>query len=207
MRRLPRHDIHPANPQSRLLAQVATQLRAGAVAAVPSAAGYALVCQLDDKAATGRLRRSTGLDDRAPAALLCRDVAQAATYLHIDDRAFRVVRAADDGSRAFALRATRRVPRRLAGAAGGMSQLHFAGHAVLQGLLNLLDEALLIGLPAGGTVATLEQMPGRWLGTTEVALDAGPLPAARPVQMIDLEGLCEVRPSLSRWMGAAPALA
>ena len=207
MQRFLRHEVHPQNPQPRFLQHVATQLRAGAIALLPTAAGYALVCPLDDKAAADQLRRCADLGERAPATLLCRDLAQAASYLHVDDHAYRTLRAAADGTQAFVLRSTRRVPRRLSAPAGGASLLQFGGHVVAQDLLELLDEPLLIALPADEVVSTLDQLPHRWRGALDVALDAGPLPGARAPQVVDPDGLLLARPSLSRWAGVAPALA
>lgn len=207
MPRFIRHDVHPLNPQARLLQYFATQVRAGAVVTVPSAAGYALVCRLDDKSAAGRIRRCVDPDERAPAALLCRDLAQAASHLQVDDRAYRALRARADGTEAFALRANRRVPRRLASASGGVVLLHFAGHVALQGLLALLDEPLLIALPPGA-VQDIDALPAPWLGVTDAAVDAGLLPDVRLPDVVDLDGLLQARPSLSRWVGnAAPVLA
>jgi len=207
MPRFIRHDVHPLNPQARLLQCFATQIRAGAVVAVPSAAGYALVCRLDDKSATGRLRRSAGADERMPAAMLCRDVAQAAGHLHIDDRAYRALRMSADGSQAFALRANHRVPRRLAASAGGIVLLHFGGHAALQGLLELLDKPLLMVLPPS-VARDIEALPAAWRGEMDAAVDAGMLPAARRPEVVDLDGLLQARPSLSRSVTqAVPALA
>lgn len=206
MPRYLRHDVHPQNPQARLLQYFATQIRAGAVVAVPSAGGYGLACRLDDKAAVSTLRRCAGVDERAPAALLCRDLAQAASYLQVDDHAFRAIREATDGSRVFVLRSTRRVPRRLAAAAGGVGLLHFSGHPALQALLELLDEALLIALPPV-CAASVDALPPPWRAVVDAALDAGPLPAAAAATVVDLDGLLQTRPRLSRWAGAAPALA
>lgn len=206
MPRFLRYEVHPQNPQDRFLQCAATQLRAGAIVAVPTTAGYGLVCRLDDKASTERLRRCTNADERAPAALLYRDLAQAASYLHIDDHAFRTIRAAGDGSEAFVLRGTRRVPRRLTAAAGGASLLQFAGHAVAQGLLELLDEPLLVVLPTP-PAACVEELPAHWQLTVDVALDAGLLDMAGPLRWVDLGGLLWARPSLSRWTGASAALA
>lgn len=204
MPRLLRHEVHPQNPQGRVLQHAVTRLREGAVLAVPSGQGYALVCRLDDKGASARLCRCCDPDERAPAALLCRDLAQAATYLHIDNQAFRAIRDADQRTKAFALRVTRRVPRRLV-PAGGIGLLHFGGDPVLQGLLERLDEALLIGLPVGGAL-TVDDLPAHWLGLIDLALDAGPLPAARLAVVVDMEGLLRARPGLSRWAGAPLAL-
>lgn len=206
MPRFTRHDVHPLNPQRRVLQHVAARVRAGALVAIPSAAGYGLACRLGDKAATAGIRRCADPGDRAAAALLCRDLAQAAVHLHIDDRAYRSLRAAADGTQAFALRASRRVPRRLAAAACGIALLYFGGHAALQQLLGLLEEPLLVALPPGAAEA-LDALPPAWLAAVDDALDAGPVPGARLPELVDLDGLLLHRPSLSRRVKLAPALA
>ncbi|KQW52072.1 MULTISPECIES: Sua5/YciO/YrdC/YwlC family protein [unclassified Roseateles] len=204
MARFLRYEVHPDNPQSRLLQSIALQLRGGAVAALPTAAGYGLACRLDDKLASDRLRRHADRAGRAPVGLLCRDLAQAANYLQIGNHAFRVIRAALDGTQSFALPSTRRLPRRLVGSPGAVSLLHFSGHVAAQGLMALLDEPLLIGLPS--TVASdIEQLPSAW--QLDVALDVGALPAAGAVEVVDLHGLLQPRPGLSRWQFLEPALA
>ncbi|MFO1277660.1 MAG: Sua5/YciO/YrdC/YwlC family protein, partial [Sphaerotilus natans] len=50
-------EVHPDNPQPRLLRQAAAILSAGGIAAIPTDSSYALVCHLDDKAAADALRR------------------------------------------------------------------------------------------------------------------------------------------------------
>lgn len=172
MPRFQRYEVHPGNPQARLLQTAADRLRMGAVAALPTAAGYLMACRLDDKAAAARLLRQT--DERQPVMLLCRDLAQAATYLQIDDRAFRAIRDAEAGSTAFQLRCTHRVPRRLASAVGGAGLLYFGAHPACQGLLGHLDDALLALPPmAGEGVEEVDELPADALAMLDVALDAG----------------------------------
>lgn len=67
-------EIHPENPQLRLLRQAAQILHDGGVAAIPTDSSYALVCHLDDKAAVAHLRRIRGVDDKHHLTLLCRDL-------------------------------------------------------------------------------------------------------------------------------------
>ena len=79
-------EVHPENPQSRLLKQAVTLLEKGGILAVPTDSSYALVCHLDDKAAADNLRRIRGVDDKHHLTLLCRDLSELANYARVDNR-------------------------------------------------------------------------------------------------------------------------
>ncbi|GGX85845.1 threonylcarbamoyl-AMP synthase [Massilia dura] len=106
-------EIHPVNPQGRLIKQAAQILHGGGVIAVPTDSCYALVCHLDDKAAVERLRRIRGVDEKHHLALLCRDLSEIGVYARVDNKQFRLLKAATPGPFTFILEATREVPRRL----------------------------------------------------------------------------------------------
>lgn len=181
MARLQALALHPDNPQPRLLRQAADAVGAGAIATLPTVAGYVVACRLGDKSAAQRLQRLTGLtgiSDREPPLLLCRDLAQAAAFLKIDDQAYRAIRRRAAGAASFALPATRQLPRRLVEGSRGQALLYFAGHAVGQALLELLGEPLLLATPADGAGAdSIEQLPHAWRAGLDLALDAGLVPA------------------------------
>ena len=107
-------EVHPDNPQPRLLRQAVQALHAGAVLAVPTDSCYALVCHLDDKAAVERLRRIRGIDERHHLTLLCRDLSELASYARVDNRQYRLLKAATPGPYTFILEASKEVPRRAA---------------------------------------------------------------------------------------------
>lgn len=172
MSRFLRYEIHPGNPQPRLLRHAADVIGSGGVAALPTAAGYLLACRLDDKVASARLRRLAGLGPRDAPALLCRDLAQAAVYVHIDDSAFRAIRDSSPGTASFLLPCTRRVPRRLL-TARGSAELCLAGHPATRGLLQLIDEALLLSPPTAGAAVAVDQLPPAWRDGIDLAVDAG----------------------------------
>ena len=105
--------IHAENPQGRLISQVSDLLRGGGIIVYPTDTGYAFGWHLGDKAASDRVRRMRGLDDKHHFTLLCRDLSEIATYARVDDPAYRVLRAHTPGPYTFILRATKDTPRRL----------------------------------------------------------------------------------------------
>ena len=105
--------IHPDNPQPRLIRQAAQIIADGGVVAVPTDSCYALVCHLDDKAAVERIQRIRRLDNKHNFTLLCRDLSQIATYARVSNYAYRFLKAHTPGPYTFILRATAVVPKRL----------------------------------------------------------------------------------------------
>ena len=106
-------EVHPDNPQPRLLKQAAALLAGGGILAVPTDSSYAFVCQLDDKSAVDRIRRLRQVDDKHHLTLICRDLSELATYAHVDNRQYRLLKLATPGPYTFILDATKEVPRRL----------------------------------------------------------------------------------------------
>src|SRR3990167_2715582 len=100
-------EVHPDNPQPRLLKQAVVLLEKGDVLAVPTDSSYALVCHLDDKAAADRLRRIRGVDDRHHLTLLCRDLSELANYARVDNRQYRLLRSVTPGPYTFILLASK----------------------------------------------------------------------------------------------------
>ena len=145
-------EVHPDNPQTRLLKQAASILDRGGVAAIPTDSSYALVCNPDNKDAADRLRRIRGLDDKHHLTLLCRDLSELARYARVDNSQFRLMKLGTPGPYTFILEATKEVPRRLSHPSRRTIGLRVPGHHVTQALLSLIDQPL---------VATTLIEPGR----------------------------------------------
>jgi tRNA threonylcarbamoyl adenosine modification protein (Sua5/YciO/YrdC/YwlC family) len=105
--------IHPVNPQVRLIEQAVQLLRKGGVIAYPTDSAYALGCQLEDKAALERIRRIRRLDDDHNFTLMCRDLSELGTYARVENHVYRLIRNHTPGAYTFILKATGEVPRRL----------------------------------------------------------------------------------------------
>lgn len=136
-------EVHPDNPQVRLLKQAVQLLEKGGVLAVPTDSSYALVCHLDDKAAVERLRRIRGIDDKHHLALLCRDLSELASYARVDNRQYRLLKLGTPGPYTFILEASKEVPRRASHPSRKTIGLRVPAHKVLQELLALHGAPLL----------------------------------------------------------------
>lgn len=106
-------EIHPDNPQARLIHQAVEIIRAGGVVVLPTDSSYAIACHLDDKGAVERIRAIRDLDKKHNFTLVCRDLSEIATYARVDNTAYRLLKAYTPGPYTFLLRATATVPRRL----------------------------------------------------------------------------------------------
>jgi tRNA threonylcarbamoyl adenosine modification protein (Sua5/YciO/YrdC/YwlC family) len=136
-------EIHPDNPQLRLLRQAAQILHAGGLAAVPTDSSYAFACHLDDKTAVESLRRVRGVDDKHHLTLLCRDLSELADYARVDNRQFRMIKLGTPGPYTFILHATKGVPRRVSHPSRRTIGLRVPEHKVLQALLDELGQPLI----------------------------------------------------------------
>ncbi len=105
--------IHPDNPQGRLIHQAVEMVRQGAVIVYPTDSAYAIGCHIGDKKALDRIRRIRQLDDKHNFTLVCRDLSEISTYAKVSNQAYRLINAHTPGPYTFILEATREVPRRL----------------------------------------------------------------------------------------------
>jgi len=182
-------ELHPDNPQPRLLKQAAALLTQGGVLAVPTDSSYALVCHLDDKTASDRLRALRGVDDKHHLTLLCRDLSELSNYAKVDNRQFRLLKAATPGPFTFILEATKEVPRRLSHPARKTIGLRVPEHRVLLDLLAQHGAPLLATtlIPAGETepLNDAQDIRERYEHQLAGVLDAGAC-SLDPTTVVDL---------------------
>lgn len=105
--------IHPENPQQRLINQAVEIINKGGVVIYPTDCAYALGCHLGDKSAVERIKRIRQLDDKHNFTLVCRDLSEISTYAKVDNSCYRLLKAHTPGEYTFILKATSEVPRRL----------------------------------------------------------------------------------------------
>ncbi len=136
-------EIHPENPQPRLIAQAAELIRKGGLAAFPTDSAYALGGHLGDADLLERIRRIRGVDERHLFTLMCRDLSEIATYARVDNAQYRMLKAATPGSYTFILEGTRELPRRVLHPKRKTIGLRIPDHPVVLALLAELDEPIL----------------------------------------------------------------
>lgn len=191
-------EVHPDNPQPRLLKQAVALLQKGGILAVPTDSSYALVCHLDDKAAVDNLRRIRGVDDKHHLTLLCRDLSELAAYARVDNRQYRLLKSATPGPYTFILEASKEVPRRVSHPSRKTIGLRVPDNHVLQALLALYGSALL----ATTLIAPGDDMPlndpaeirERFEHQLAGIIDAGACPL-EPTTVVDI---CGEEPELIR---------
>ncbi|WP_332855539.1 L-threonylcarbamoyladenylate synthase [Duganella sp. S19_KUP01_CR8] len=183
--------VHPVNPQPRLIKQAAQIVHDGGIVAVPTDSCYALVCHLDDKAAVERLRRIRGIDEKHHLTLLCRDLSEIGVYARVDNRQFRLLKAATPGPFTFILEATKCVPRRLSHPSRKTIGLRVPEDAIVHALLEELQQPLLgttLIMPgeedALNDADTICERLGKQI---ELIIDGGAC-SLEPTTVIDLSG-------------------
>ena len=182
-------EVHPDNPQLRLIKQAVALLHGGGVCAVPTDSSYALVCHLDDKAAAEHLRRIRQVDDKHHLTLLCRDLSELASYARVDNRQYRLLKLGTPGPYTFILEATKEVPRRLSHPSRRTIGLRVPQHKVTQALLAELGQPLLattlIAPDETDPLNDPEDIRERFQKLVAAVVDAGACPM-QPTTVIDL---------------------
>ena len=135
--------IHPVNPQLRLIHQAVEILRNEGVIVYPTDSSYALACHVGDKRGMERIRRIRKLDSRHNFTLVCRDLSEIATYARVDNGSYRLLKSLTPGPYTFVLRATHEVPRRLQNPKRKTIGIRVPDHPIAHALLTELDEPLM----------------------------------------------------------------
>ncbi len=135
--------IHPVDPQPRLIKRAVDIVRAGGVVVYPTDSSYALGCHIGDKEAMERIRRIRRVDKDHNFTLVCRDLSQVALYARVGNADYRILKAHTPGAYTFILPATREVPRRLQNPRRKTIGLRIPDHAIVRALLTELNEPLM----------------------------------------------------------------
>jgi tRNA threonylcarbamoyl adenosine modification protein (Sua5/YciO/YrdC/YwlC family) len=135
--------IHPVNPQARLVHQAVEILRNDGLLVYPTDSSYALGCRVGDKRGMERIRRIRQLDNKHNFTLMCRDLSEISTYARVDNSSYRLMKSLTPGAYTFILRATHEVPRRLQHPKRKTIGIRIPDHPVAQALLEELGEPMM----------------------------------------------------------------
>lgn len=184
-------EVHPVNPQRRLVALAAGAVRTGGVIVYPTDSCYALGCALGDKEAMERIGRIREIDRHHHFTLVCRDLSEIARYARVENWQYRLLKACTPGPYTFILAATKEVPRRLQNEKRRTIGLRVPDHPVPQMLLEELGEPLMSStliLPGEPYPLTdAREIEAALAGRVELVLDGGNC-GMEPTTVVDLAG-------------------
>lgn len=184
-------EIHPQNPEPRLIKQAVKILLAGGVIVYPTDSTYALGCHIGDKDAIERIRRIRQLDDKHNLTLVCPDLSSIATYAKVPNSAYRLLKAYTPGAYTFILTATAEVPRRLMHPRRKTIGLRVPNHTVAQALLAELGEPIMstsLILPGEGeALIDIYEICERLEHSVDLIIDSGScgLEATTVIDLVD----------------------
>lgn len=184
-------EVHPRDPQPRLIRQAVERIRAGAVVVYPTDSAYALGCHIGDKSALERIRAIRKLDERHNFTLMCRDLSELSTYALVDNASYRLLRAHTPGPYTFILKATGEVPRRLLHPKRKTIGLRVPDNRVALALLEELGEPIMsVTLIMPGEelpLADTDEMRERLGRVVDLLVDGGGC-GLEPTTIVDLSG-------------------
>lgn len=182
-------EIHPQDPQQRLVKQVTDELHKGAVIAYPTDSGYALGTALGNKNGLERIRQIRHLSKRHDFTLMMRDLSHIGEYAKLDNNAFRLLKKILPGAYTFILEGTRDVPKRLLHEKKKTIGLRISHHGVVQALLDELNEPMMsVSLILEGCeFYDINDVRDAVESRVDVIIDDGYCPP-EPTTVIDLSG-------------------
>lgn len=136
-------EIHPDNPQGRLIHQAVEIIRNGGVIVYPTDSSYALGCHIDDKAAMERLARIRQVSKRHDFTLICRDMSEISTYAKVENTDYRLMKSLTPGPYTFIFKATREVPKRLWNPKRKSIGIRVPDNRIVQAILEELGEPIM----------------------------------------------------------------
>jgi tRNA threonylcarbamoyl adenosine modification protein (Sua5/YciO/YrdC/YwlC family) len=184
-------EIHPVNPQQRLIKQAVEIIRGGGVVVYPTDSCYALGCHVGDKTAMERMQRIRETDKNHHFTLVCRDLSEIAKYARINNQQYRFLRSLTPGPYTFLLEATREVPKRLQNPKRRTIGIRVPDHVVSQLMLTELGEPLMsstLVLPGDEMPMTdAREIQERLAHLVDAVIDGGSCGVV-PTTVIDLAG-------------------
>ena len=182
-------ELHPENPQRRLIQQAVNILDQGGLIAYPTDSSYALGCHIGDKAAMERIQKLRKLDNKHHFTLVCSDLSSIGTYAKVDNSAYRLMKTLTPGPYTFLLKATSEVPRRLMHPKRKTIGVRVPDHVITHTMLDEFGQPIMSStfIEAGGTEALddPELIRERYQHQLDLVIDGGPC-GTEPTTVISL---------------------
>jgi len=182
-------EVHPDNPQPRLVAEIVETIKGGGLIAYPTDSSYAFGCHIGDKRAMDRIRRIRRTDKHHNFTLVCSDLSEIGTYARLDNWAYRMLKSMTPGAYTFILPATREVPKRLQHPKRRTIGLRVPDHVLVRAVLGALGEPIMSStllLPGDDLPLTdPHDIEARIGHEVDLIIDAGPT-GIEPTSVIDL---------------------
>ena len=184
-------EIHPTNPQPRLVASIVQIIHSGGLIAYPTDSSYAFGCHIGDKRAIDQIHRVRRTEKKHNMTLVCRDLSEISVYARVDNWAYRLIKALTPGPYTFVLPATRELPKRLQNSKRRTIGIRVPDHPLVQAMLEALGEPIMsstLSLP--GDIMPLTdpvEIEDRIGHQIDVIIDAGTT-GIEPTSVIDLTG-------------------
>ncbi len=186
-----RRQLHPEDPQQRLIRRAVEIVRNGGLMVYPTDSCYALGCHIGDKSAMERVRRIRQVDENHHFTLVCRDLSELGQYAIVDNIQYRALKASTPGSYTFILRASREVPKRLLNPKRNTIGVRVPDHNVVRALLEEMGEPILsstLMLPGDELpLNDMDEIRTRLQHDVEVVLDGGSC-GVEMTTVVDLTG-------------------
>lgn len=190
-------EIHPDNPQKRLIQQAVEIIRSGGVVVYPTDSGYAIGCQLGNKAGVDRICQIRDLDKEHNFSVMCRDLSELSIYARVDNDAFRLLKNNTPGPYTFILKGTKEVPKRLLNPKRKTIGIRVPSNKIALALLEEMNEPIMSTSLILGQSEVTESDPDMIRQQLEKRVDLiidGGNKAEHPTTVVDLsEGTPEIR--------------
>ncbi len=183
-------EIHPQNPQPRLIQQVVEVIHRGGVIAYPTDSSYALGCHIGDKQAMEKIRRIRQVSSNHNFTLVCPNLADLSLYAKVDNTSFRLMKRVMPGPYTFILKASREVPRRLQHPKRKTIGLRVPDNNIANALMETLGEPLMSStlIPPGADfpIADAEDIEPQIANQLDMIVDGGHC-GVEPTTVVNME--------------------
>lgn len=136
-------NIHPVNPQKRLINKATEILQNGGVIAYPTDSGYALGCSLGNKDAMDTIVKIRKLKRHHHFTLMLKDLSHVGEFAKLNNSGFRLLKKILPGAYTFILEGVKDIPNRLLNGNRKTIGVRVSSNTIVQSILNDMEEPMM----------------------------------------------------------------